>query len=203
MVTSSRYYYSPFSPSAIQELRAAASNVNPVVPEPGRLMAELADADGILGVVNPEMLRAARKLILQGPEIGDHALALLLALTRELHRAIPNRTLEEWNPQRRHPIELQGRTAVVIGVGGLGTQIAARDGKEFGLVKAPEDHPWSSATKEQAGQGAGCGPGGAAPLHLFTDAGANVETPGAGRGPVVRLIEAGERSRTCGRRGLT
>ena len=189
MVTSSGYYYSPFSPSAIQELRAAAPNVNLVVPEPGRLMAELADADGILGVVNPEMLRAARKLILQGPEIGDHALALLLALTRELHRAIPNRTLEEWNPQRRHPIELQGRTAVVIGVGGLGTQIAVRaqafglgvigvaskdlpydhwvrDGKEFGLVKAPEDHPWSSATKEQAGQGAGCGPGG--PPHSIS-----------------------------------
>ena len=166
MVTSSGYYYSPFSPSAIQELRAAAPNVNLVVPEPGRLMAELPDADGILGVVNPEMLRAARKLILQGPEIGDHALALLLALTRELHRAIPNRTLEEWNPQRRHPIELQGRTAVVIGVGGLGTQIAARDGKEFGLVKAPEDHPRSSATKEQAGQGAGCGPGG--PPHSIS-----------------------------------
>jgi putative transposase len=49
-----------------------------------------------------------------------------------------------------------------------------RDGKEFdrlrayieqnpvkaGLVKAPEHYPWSSATKEQAGQGAGCGPGG-------------------------------------------
>jgi len=49
-----------------------------------------------------------------------------------------------------------------------------RDGKQFdrlrayleknpvkaGLVKAPEHYPWSSATKEQAGQGAGCGPGG-------------------------------------------
>ena len=49
-----------------------------------------------------------------------------------------------------------------------------RDGKQFdrlrayieqnpvkaGLVKAPEHYPWSSATKEPAGQGAGCGPGG-------------------------------------------
>jgi len=65
-----------------------------------------------------------------------------------------------------------------------------RDGKEFdrlrayieqnpvraGLVKAPEHYPWSSATKEQAGQGAPR-PRGAAPLHLFTDAGGNVETP--------------------------
>jgi phosphoglycerate dehydrogenase-like enzyme len=64
--------------------------------------------------------------IIQGPEIADHALAMLLTLTRGLHRIVANRTKEEWDQKSYDAIELRGKTAVVIGVGGIGTQIATR-----------------------------------------------------------------------------
>jgi phosphoglycerate dehydrogenase-like enzyme len=62
--------------------------------------------------------------IVQGPEIADHALAMLLYLTRHLYD--PAWT-SAGKPAGQFPgIELRGRTAVVIGVGGIGTQIAFR-----------------------------------------------------------------------------
>jgi phosphoglycerate dehydrogenase-like enzyme len=73
--------------------------------------------------------------IAQGPTIADHAMAMLLAHTRGLVRYIPDRTKEEWE---RGPndtdgmTELPGMTAVVIGVGGIGTQIAIR-ASAFGM----------------------------------------------------------------------
>ena len=57
---------------------------------------------------------------------GVGAFALLLALTRDLYRIIPRRTLEEWTTREYRPLELRGRTAVIVGLGGIGTQIAIR-----------------------------------------------------------------------------
>jgi phosphoglycerate dehydrogenase-like enzyme len=161
VVTGPGFYYAPLGPKEVAELQAAAPGVRLVAPERSRLMEELAEADGVLGPITPQMIQAARKLkwvqagtagveyfltpelkasdivltnckIVQGPEIGDHALAMLLALTRELHRVIPRQSREEWTPRDYRPIELQGRTAVIIGMGGLGTQIAVR-AHAFGL----------------------------------------------------------------------
>jgi len=155
VVTTPGNYYSPLRPAEIGELRAAVPSINLVAPDQSRIMAEVVDADGVIGTITPEMIRAAKKLrwvqvlvagverlltpelvnsditltnckIVQGPEIADHAMALLLALTRELHRAISNRTREEWATREYAPIELRGKTALVIGVGGIGTQIAVR-----------------------------------------------------------------------------
>lgn len=65
--------------------------------------------------------------IIAGPNIADHAFAMLLALTRQLVRTIPLQSRQDWNGARAFPrIELNGRTAVVIGVGGIGMQIAQR-----------------------------------------------------------------------------
>ncbi len=60
--------------------------------------------------------------IIQGPEVADHAVALVLALTRNLHLHIRQR------PTREHPrpIELRGKAALVIGMGGIGLLIAER-----------------------------------------------------------------------------
>ena len=64
--------------------------------------------------------------ILLGPGVADHAMALLLNLTRDM---------KWWNEQmkvgfvqkpRLPLIELQGKTALVIGYGGIGHQIAQR-----------------------------------------------------------------------------
>jgi phosphoglycerate dehydrogenase-like enzyme len=61
-----------------------------------------------------------------GPQIADHAFAFLLALTRKLNVTIPRQHLEEWPPGREGMFELDGKTAVIIGVGGIGSQIAQR-----------------------------------------------------------------------------
>lgn len=67
--------------------------------------------------------------VVQGPTIADHAFAMLLALTRGLYEYIPSRTERVWKSRDRGPkglTELPGMTAVIIGVGGIGTQIAQR-----------------------------------------------------------------------------
>jgi D-2-hydroxyacid dehydrogenase (NADP+) len=81
--------------------------------------------------------------IVQGPEIADHALAMLLTLSRGIHKFIGDRQTETWQGQGYKGIELNGRTAVVIGVGGIGTQIAVR-AHAFGMDVIgvdPEDIP--------------------------------------------------------------
>jgi len=64
--------------------------------------------------------------IVQGPEIADHAMAMLLSLTRDLPEFFADKQREDWNQRPYSGIELKGRTAVVIGMGGIGTQIAFR-----------------------------------------------------------------------------
>jgi phosphoglycerate dehydrogenase-like enzyme len=141
---------------AIREFQSVSPEVTVVEAAKGdALLAQVADADAIFGTINPQLFRAAKKLkwvqiysagvetyrfpeftnsnvtltnckIIQGPEIADHALALLLALTRDLHQVIPRRQDEEWRRNAYSPIELRDKTALVIGVGGIGSQIAQR-----------------------------------------------------------------------------
>lgn len=64
--------------------------------------------------------------VVQGPEIADHAMAMLLALTRNIPQFIEMRKSGKWVANRANLLELNGRTAVVIGVGGIGFNIALR-----------------------------------------------------------------------------
>src|SRR5262245_7613611 len=114
------------SESDVRELRTAAPSLNLVFPSRENLLKELADADAVIGGLNREQFVAAKKLkwmqitsagvenylsipeiknsqvtmtnmkIVQGIEIADHALALLLALTRRLDVAIKDRESETW-----------------------------------------------------------------------------------------------------------
>ena len=87
--------------------------------------------------------------IVQGPEIADHALALLLTLSRGLNKFIADDKNQTWNPRDYHGIELNGKTAVVIGVGGIGQQIATR-AWAFGMTVIgvdPQDYPISPFIK--------------------------------------------------------
>ena len=83
--------------------------------------------------------------IVQGPEIADHAMAMLLTLSRGLPRFIRDQSTETWQGRPFGGIELNGKTAVVIGVGGIGTQISVRAWahgmKVIGVD--PEDIPYS------------------------------------------------------------
>ncbi|MDO8540471.1 MAG: D-2-hydroxyacid dehydrogenase [Opitutaceae bacterium] len=163
--------------SQLSELRAAAPSVNLVVVARNNLMKEIADADGVIGTINAEQFRAAKKLkwlqmtsagvenvlaipelrnsnvtltnmkIVQGVEIADHALALLLGLTRRIDRAVESRATETWHSLANYggPLELSGKTAVIVGVGGIGMQIAVR-AKAFGMTVIgvdPNDIPYT------------------------------------------------------------
>lgn len=87
--------------------------------------------------------------IVQGPEIADHAFALLLTLSRGLNRFIADDKNETWDPRNYKGIELNGKTAVIIGMGGIGQQIATR-AWAFGMNVIgvdPQDYPISPFVK--------------------------------------------------------
>jgi phosphoglycerate dehydrogenase-like enzyme len=84
--------------------------------------------------------------VVQGPEIADHAMAMLLMQSRRLNLFFRQQMQESWNPPRPYPgIELRDKNAVVIGCGGIGMQIAQR-AWAFGMKVVgvdPEDKPFS------------------------------------------------------------
>lgn len=83
--------------------------------------------------------------VVQGPEIADHAMAMLLSLTREIPKWIRHQQDERWQSRPFELYELHGKTALVVGVGGIGTQIAVRAWahgmKVIGVD--PEDIPYT------------------------------------------------------------
>ena len=64
--------------------------------------------------------------IVQGPEIADHAMAMLLTLTRFLPTFMERQADENWMSRPYTLVELKGKRALVIGMGGIGLQIAIR-----------------------------------------------------------------------------
>jgi phosphoglycerate dehydrogenase-like enzyme len=87
--------------------------------------------------------------IVQGIEIADHAMAMLLTLSRGIDQFIANKQQENWQPRPYRGIELNGRTAVIIGVGGIGQQIALR-AWAFGMNVIgvdPQDYPFNPFIK--------------------------------------------------------
>jgi phosphoglycerate dehydrogenase-like enzyme len=161
-----------------KELQTAVPQARIVPVTHANVMQEIADADGFVGDIRPEEVRAGKKLkwvqtmsagvegvlflsgsndlrdsnivltnnkIVQGPEIADHAFALLLSLTRRLPRYMAEMPSETLDRRAFDGIELRGKTAVVIGVGGIGMQIAQR-AWAFGMTVIgvdPEDKPFS------------------------------------------------------------
>lgn len=159
----------------ISELRDLAPSLNLVFPARDKIDAEIVDADAVIGNITPAQVRSARKLkwvqvnsagvenmlfpeiknspitltnmkIIQGIEIADHAFALLLGLTRRIDLAMKWKETETWNGAEFRPLyELHGKTAVIVGVGGIGTQIAVR-AKAFGMTVIgvdPKDLPFT------------------------------------------------------------
>ena len=126
------------------------------------LLKEVSDADAIIGAPSPEVVNAAKKLkwlqitsagvepylipeivnsdivmtnakTLSAPAIADHGFGMLLALTRKLNHFIAVRPQEEWERKNFELQELEGKTAVVIGTGGIGSNVGRR-AKAFGMT---------------------------------------------------------------------
>ncbi|HXR89221.1 MAG TPA: D-2-hydroxyacid dehydrogenase [Steroidobacteraceae bacterium] len=61
--------------------------------------------------------------------IGEHAIALALALARGLDTFITDQASSRWSPQdarASHMETLAGKTLLVVGLGGIGTEVASR-----------------------------------------------------------------------------
>src|SRR6267143_4481317 len=58
--------------------------------------------------------------------IGTHVMAFVLAFARGLHRYIPQQLRREWKklPQNTGVVHLPEATALVVGVGGIGSEVA-------------------------------------------------------------------------------
>lgn len=137
-----------------------------------RLLKEVSDAHAIIGNPSLELIQAAKELewvqitsagvkpylyaplvnsdvvmtnaqILSSDAIADHGFAMLLALTRRLNIFIPSRERESWDRTNHRLQQLRGKTALVIGTGGIGSNVAQR-AKAFGMTVIgvdPEEFP--------------------------------------------------------------
>jgi phosphoglycerate dehydrogenase-like enzyme len=147
---------SRLGPESFKRMQDAVPNVTLIQGGRDSVAQQVMNVDGVIGPLQPALALKAPNLkwiqvesagveqftftpgfaqtnitltnckIVQGPEIADHAFGLLLALTRGINIAIRSIAKEEWPTQAYNPIELRGKTAIVIGVGGIGTQIAIR-----------------------------------------------------------------------------
>jgi phosphoglycerate dehydrogenase-like enzyme len=150
------------SDEQLVKLQRAVPEVQLFTAKGDELISRVADADGLVGTCDPKVVKAGKKLrwvqvgsagvsncmypelvdsaitltnakIIQGPEIADHALALLLFLTRNLGHSVEIKATGDWGRELfDNLIELRGKTALVIGLGGIGTQVAER-ASAFGM----------------------------------------------------------------------
>jgi phosphoglycerate dehydrogenase-like enzyme len=87
------------------------------------------------GIASNDRVVLTNLRAVHGPTIADHAFAMLLALTRDLPVHLAGKSEGRWQREGSdtlEPIALQGRTLLVVGLGGIGSEIARR-GDGFGM----------------------------------------------------------------------
>jgi phosphoglycerate dehydrogenase-like enzyme len=142
--------------SEIVDADAVIGHISPAAVRAGKrlkwVQSTSAGVEGFLFLSGSNDLRDSdivltNNKIVQGPEIADHAMAMLLTLSRRLNVLAKDQAQGLWDRSQYTGIELNGKTAVIIGVGGIGTQIAVR-AKAFGMRVIgvdPEDKPFLPA----------------------------------------------------------
>jgi len=92
-------------------------------------------AVGVEGCVNADSLSPHTTLLtnsqrLSAPEIAEHAIALMFSLVRRLDQYALNQREKNWDrnvaPDSDAIWEISGRTMLVVGLGGIGTETARR-----------------------------------------------------------------------------
>jgi phosphoglycerate dehydrogenase-like enzyme len=128
-----------FVPDSREDIYAAANDFDAIIncPRPfwsDELLAQLgprfrwmhvggAGIDEYLtpGFINSNVTFTNGKII-QGPEVADHAVCLLLAMTRRLNLILAGQSPRDIP----RPIELRGKKAVIYGLGGIGMMVVER-----------------------------------------------------------------------------
>ncbi len=91
---------------------------------------------GVDGYMIPEFQQSDIILVnsrgVHGTTVADHAVAMLLALSRGFHDAWKDRRHKKWDPQGQSIVNLPGKTAGLLGLGAIGMEVAARC-KAFGM----------------------------------------------------------------------
>jgi phosphoglycerate dehydrogenase-like enzyme/glyoxylase-like metal-dependent hydrolase (beta-lactamase superfamily II) len=146
-------------PARLNELKRIAPAIEFIPVKTAADAARAAeDADAVLGFWTPDILKAGKKLRwiqvgpdagdkevsaaptgstfvltntqrVYGPAVADQAFALLLALTRNLKGADLEKLQPYVEPSQQ---ELHGKTMLIVGLGGAGTQISRR-ASAFGM----------------------------------------------------------------------
>jgi len=90
---------------------------------------------GVEGCANSDPLKNSDVVIsntqrLSAPEIAEHSIAMMFSLVRQLDLYGKNQTKSEWDksvaPDPNEIWEIEGRTMLVVGLGGIGTETAGR-----------------------------------------------------------------------------
>jgi phosphoglycerate dehydrogenase-like enzyme/glyoxylase-like metal-dependent hydrolase (beta-lactamase superfamily II) len=149
-------------PARLNELKRVAPDVLFVpVKSADEAAKEAGDADAVLGFCTADIVRSGKNLRwiqvghagvekdlneeiagssivltntqrLYGPNVADQAMSLLLCLTRGLREAVPGHGSGIWKAPEAPPRELHGKTMLIVGLGGIGTQISRR-ANAFGM----------------------------------------------------------------------
>lgn len=89
---------------------------------------------GMDGLVKRPAITLTNFRAVHGPAIADHVFAMLLTLTRDLRHYWELQKKGEWSrgSEGSRPIALQDKTLLVVGIGGIGAEVAQR-GHGFGM----------------------------------------------------------------------
>ena len=140
----------------VEQIKAVSSEVEVLdLPSEGEILEAMPDVDVVFGTFTPAMLERGRRLRwvqvtsagvdsvlfpqfvdsevaltsakgIVGVHLADHAMALLLTLTRGIHTAIRNPRWDQRMPIRDASWELEGKTMGIVGLGGTGRELAVR-----------------------------------------------------------------------------
>jgi phosphoglycerate dehydrogenase-like enzyme len=88
---------------------------------------------GVERCVQQPLVRERRPLVTNmqrtaGPSIAEHVIALMMALARHLPFFMHQQSQSQWKDEESVPTlsDLEGKTLLVVGLGGIGTEVASR-----------------------------------------------------------------------------
>lgn len=159
------------SDEQLANLKIIAPDLEIVEVSRGDVLEEIEDADGLIGGINEEQLAKAKNLRwvhsstagverylfpefiesdvvltngqgMMGPAIADHVMGMILMLTKALAIQHKAKLEKDWGQVPGHPMtDLDGKTMLILGLGGIGSEVAER-AYGFGMrVKAIDPAP--------------------------------------------------------------